>query len=235
MGQMRTIYLLLILVPFLFAGCLKTRSQLRDDRPEEVEEAKPMKAHPVAEVRNEGQYAIEEIKAEFTRLVGRVEDLERAKKDGVESKKIEDKLNALADRVNQMSDALTKLAEHPAILDPDEIYGKAKTQFEHEEYEAAAETLSNYLKLPKTQRAEEATFLRAESYFKLKQYKKAIVDYSKFPEKYHRSTKTPQALLKIGQSFEALGLRDDARGFYEELVEKYPKSAEAKKVRKKVR
>ena len=228
-----------LLLPLLFTACLKTRSQLRDDRPEEAEETKSVQAHPVTDVSNDGKYAVEEIKSELTHMVGRIEDLERAQKDhskgGEDIKKLDEKIVALTEKLNQLADTVTKLAEHPAITDPDEVYGKAKSFYQNEDYEAAAETLSAYLKIPKAKHTEEATFLRAESYFKLKQYKKAIVDYSKFPEKYQKSVKAPLALFKIGQSFEALGLKDDARGFFEELVEKYPKSAEAKKVRKKVK
>jgi len=77
--------------------------------------------------------------------------------------------------------------------------------------------------------------MRAEAYYQLKQYKKAIVDYSKFPEKFTTSKKMPVALLKIGQSFDALGMRDDAKSFYQELIEKFPKSQEAKKARSKLK
>ena len=43
------------------------------------------------------------------------------------------------------------------------------------------------------------------------------------------------ALLKIGQSFEALGMKEDAKGFYQELTDKFPKSPEAAKAKKKVK
>lgn len=234
--------ILLLTLPVMIAACsLKTRAQLRDDRPEETEETKNMPAHPVAEVPIEGRYAVEEIKSELTRLIGRVEDLERAHKEDQakassgDFKKLEERVNALNDKLTQMSESMTKLAENPAFMDADEIYSRAKSQYGSEDYGNAAETFGAYLKLPKGKHAEEATFLRAESYFKLKQYKKAIVDYSKFPEKFSRSTRMPQALLKIGQSFEALGMKDDAKGFFQELIEKFPKSVEAKKIRKKVK
>jgi tol-pal system protein YbgF len=241
MKKMKKVYLATLILPLMLTACLKTRAQLRDDRPEEVEETKTMPAHPVAEVQSEGRYAVEEIKSELTRLVGRVEDLERSNKEqqakgtSGDLKKLEDKVTALSEKLAQVSDSMTKLSESPALMDPDEVYGRGKSQYESEDYGNAAETLGAYLKLPKGKHAEEATFLRAESYFKLKQYKKAIVDYSKFPEKYNRSVRMPQALLKIGQAFEALGMKDDAKGFFQELIEKYPKSAEAKKVRKRVK
>ncbi|MGZ3697637.1 MAG: tetratricopeptide repeat protein, partial [Bdellovibrionota bacterium] len=110
-----------------------------------------------------------------------------------------------------------------------------RAQFKAGNFSAAIETLTAYLKTAKKGKTEEATFLRAESYYKLKQYKKAIVDYSKFPEKYTHSKNMPQVLYKIGLCFDNLGMRDDAKGFYQELIEKFPKSPEAKKARPKAR
>ena len=45
----------------------------------------------------------------------------------------------------------------------------------------------------------------------------------------------PEALYKIGVSFEALGSKDDAKGFYQLLVDKFPKSPQAKKVKSKLK
>ena len=45
----------------------------------------------------------------------------------------------------------------------------------------------------------------------------------------------PTALYKIGLSFESLGMKDDAKGFYQELIEKHPKSQEAKKAKAKMK
>ncbi len=54
-------------------------------------------------------------------------------------------------------------------------------------------------------------------------------------EKFPKSKRVPVTLLKIAQSFEALGMADDARGFYQELVEKFPKSSEAKKAKARLK
>jgi TolA-binding protein len=59
------------------------------------------------------------------------------------------------------------------------------------------------------------------------------VDYSQFPEKFPKSPRTPKALFQIALSFDALEMKDDARGFYQELAEKYPNSPEAKKAKAK--
>ena len=83
--------------------------------------------------------------------------------------------------------------------------------------------------------AEEATFLRGESQYKKQQYTKAIVDYSRFSEKYPKSPYHPKALLKIAESFVALGKKEEAKAFYSELTDKFPKTAEGMLAKKRMK
>lgn len=224
-----------------FTGCLKTRGQLRDDA-EDRGSFKPVPVQPAQEVEPKGQYAIDEIKSEFTRLEGRMEDLERSHKSQMSKSNSADDLKKLEARVTHLEQAhsgfletIEKLQESLALADPNELYQKAKAQFAEHDYEEAAETLGLYLKSSKVKHPEDGIFLRGECFYKLKQYKKAIVEFSKFPEKYPHSSRNPEALYKIALSFDALGMKEDAKGFYQELVEKYPKSPDAKKARKKAK
>jgi TolA-binding protein len=232
-------------------ACLKTRAQLREEGGDEdrggAQQSGPtgVKAATPQDVQPQGQYAIDEMKGEFTRLEGRVEDVERTQKQSAtnpagpskeELKKLETRIVELEQAQANMLDAIKKMQETPSVAaDPSELIEKGRNQIEAGNFDGAIETLSAALKTAKGKKAEDATFLRAEAYFAAKDYKKAIVDYSKFPEKYTRSSYMPKALYKIGQSFEQLGMKDDARGFYQELVEKHPKSPEAKKARSKIK
>ena len=238
------------------SACLKTRAQLKDEpSSNETQEqgdsgasapSKPVPAH-IESVQPQGnQYAIDEIKSEITRLNGKIDDMEQAQKNAAASGNAADKdvLKKLETRMEEMEHAqaamieqIKKLQESPAASagDPDDIYQKGKKDYTAGQLGPAIEAFTLYLeRQPNGRFAEEATFKRGESHYILKEYKKAIVDYSKFPEKFHKSKRLPMALFKIGQSFEALGMKDDAKGFYQELVEKYPKSAEAKKVPRKL-
>lgn len=230
----------LLIMNFVMTGCLKTRAQLREEG-EDHDGPRPVQVQPAQDVQPQGRYVIDEIKEEMTHIVGRVEDLERAQKEhgkvvsAEDYKKLEDKVVALEQSLNGVQETLKKLQESPALVNPNELYEKAKTQYSEKDYAAAAESFGSYLRTSKPKHLEEATYLKAESYFHVKEYKKAIVEYSKFPEKFTKSSHMPDALYKIGQCFEALGMKEDARGFYQELAEKYPKSPEAKKVKKKVK
>ncbi|MCM2279665.1 MAG: tetratricopeptide repeat protein [Oligoflexia bacterium] len=224
----------------LLSGCLKSRLQIREDGdgpskpvPAQIQEVPPQ------------SHVVDELKNEITRLAGRLEDLERSKPDPnaaalqkEEIKKLEARIQELENAQIQLIEAMKKMHEAkpaaPAAADPGS-FEKAKANFEAGNYDLAIEGLSGYLRSPKPPRAEEATYLRGEAYFITKQYKKAIVDFSRFPEKFSRSKRLPGALWKIGQSFESLGMKDDAKGFYQELIEKFPKAPETKKARAKLK
>lgn len=240
MKQKASLAIAIVLLTFSLTGCLKTRAQLKQD-PEDSKEPVPAQ---IQDVQPQGQYAIDEIKGEITRLTGRIEDLERKNQQaettptgpGKEDfKKIETRINELETAQAAIIEALKKKQSNVALPEASELFDKGKKAFQEKQFNEAIESLSGYLKNPSGKHAEEATFLRAESYYELKEYKKAIVDYSKFPEKFTRSKRMPAALLKIGRSFDALGMKEDAKGFYAELVEKFPKSSEAKKAKSKLK
>jgi tol-pal system protein YbgF len=227
-------------ISLALSGCLKTRAQLRDD---EDMGPRPERAQ-VEPVQPQGQYVIDEVKSEITRLQGRIEDLERAQKDAHlatakadsdQQKKLETRIVELEMAQANMLEEIKKLRDTAPPADPAEAFDKGKAQFDAGQFDAAAEHFGAYLRVPKAKRAEDATFYRGEAYFALKQFKKAIVDYSKFPEKFTKSKRLPLALYKIGLCFESLGMKSDAQGFYAEVVEKYPKSPEAKKARAKLK
>lgn len=224
------------------SGCLKTRAQLRDES-DHPEVSNPIPLEPVQDVQPQGKYAIDEMKSEMTQMEGRIEELERVQKEAASSSplsSIREDLKKLDLRITDLekNQALTlenvkKIQESSSVSDPDEVFSQAKSLYENSKYNEAAGVFSTYLKMPKAKEKQEATFLRGECYFKNKEYKKAIVDYSKFSEKWTHSKRSPEALYRIGQSFDALGMREEGKSFYQEVIEKYPKSPEAKKLKKK--
>lgn len=75
------------------------------------------------------------------------------------------------------------------------------------------------------------TYDDAEEYFKNKDWKRAIVTFQKFREESPKSSRVPEAIYKIGVSFQELGLKDEARAFYDEAIAKFPQSEGARKSR----
>jgi len=223
------------------SSCLKTRAELRQDDDSTSATASAPVQNPVQAVQPQGGYAIDEIKEELTHVDGRLDDLEKAQKDAAATKPADDEIKKLTDRVAQLEQTQAQLieavkkAQSAPPADSTALFSKAKTEYQNENWDGVISPISDYLKTPQAKKADEAYFMRAEAYYHTEKYKLAIADYSEFPEKYTRSRHMAEALFKIGQSFEALGSPDDAKGFYQLLADKFPKSAYARKIKSKLR
>lgn len=225
------------------SGCLRTRAQMQEEAPE-AEQTRAVSAG-VQEVQPQGSYAVDELKAEVARLNGKIDDLERAQKEPKKEdpakeeliKKLETRIAELEQAQMQMIEALKKMQQEPEKpkATPSELFRSGKEAFREKDYQRSVDLFTAYLKTNDPNHPEEAAYLIGESHYAQKNYRGAIVDFSGFNEKFAKSRRVPASLYKIGQCFEALGMKDDAKPFYQELVERYPKSPEARSAKSKVK
>ncbi len=80
-----------------------------------------------------------------------------------------------------------------------------------------------------------AQFLIAESYFAAGSYQQAAAEYNKVRKSYPKSSLVPESYLKLGICFERLGLKGDAKTFYEALIKRFKRSSAAAKARERLR
>ena len=191
---------------------------------------------PVAPVaRDASTYGAEELRSEVAKLTGEVEEMkhdkELSEKGRVEgSKKDQDRIAELEKKLKELQPDAPKVPEGKTVLEA------GKEAFTSDKYDDAVLFMSQVLEKSDTgKEAEEATYIRGESYFKKQQFNKAIVDFSHFPEKFQKSPYHPKALLRIAESFEMMGRKEDAKAFYSDLLDKFPKTAEGKLAKKRLK
>ena len=78
-------------------------------------------------------------------------------------------------------------------------------------------------------------FGAAESKFASKNYKEAILDYQAYRRQNPSGKHFAAATYKIGASFQEMGMADEARAFYDEVISSAPKSKEAKSAQSKLK
>jgi TolA-binding protein len=244
-SRLLSLSLLVVTLILSQTACLTTRSQLKKT---DIEGDDPVGATQQAEIKPvepRGTYALDEVKGEITRLTGRIEDLERARGSEADQQMAEKKrletFEQLQQRIVELEKTQIELIEQLKAVqgaaqtrssaNASGLLEDAKGRIEEGDREGAIALLDQYLSAPKVTKAEEATFLRAESHYELKQYRKAIADYGQFTEKFTKSKLMPKVLYKIALSFRAISAKEDAKVFLQELIEKHPNSAEAKKAR----
>lgn len=124
---------------------------------------------------------------------------------------------------------------HAKEMTENELYAKAKQDFDSGELEAARTDFLEFLKrYPKSAIADSAQFWVGEIYYRQKWYEKAILEYQKVIENYPKGNKIQASLLKQGFSFFNLGDKSNGRLILKELINKYPSSNEAKIAKQKL-
>ncbi len=78
-------------------------------------------------------------------------------------------------------------------------------------------------------------FQIGEESFERKDWKKAILNFNKFRDSNPKSKKFGEATYKIGVSFQELGMKEEAKTFFDEVVSKFPNSSDAKKARTRLK
>lgn len=77
----------------------------------------------------------------------------------------------------------------------------------------------------------ERLFKEAERFFKKENWKQAIINYEKYREKNKTGKFYKKATFQIGLCFQKLTMHKEAKVFFREVLESFPKSAEAKEAR----
>jgi len=198
---------------------------------------------------------IDELREELRGLAGRTDEMEHAmrQKTGTPEsgeRPREDRLARLDDVSSQHAQRLARIEEYLKLepagssakpeskIKPDglakvpseeELYNRAKQAFDQGNTAVSRKGFEELIqRYPNSANADNAQFWIGETFFREKSYEKAILEYQKVIEKYPKGNKVPAALLKQGHAFLALGDKVNSRLIFEELVRKFPQTAEAK-------
>ena len=115
-------------------------------------------------------------------------------------------------------------------------YDQAWKLMERRDYRGAIARFKRFLKKhSRSELADNAQYWIGESYYALKQFDQAILEFDTVRRKYPKGDKVPAALLKLGFSFAELGDKVDARLIFQDLIDMYPESQEAVKAKEKVK
>ena len=123
-------------------------------------------------------------------------------------------------------------AEHPT--DKLAIYNLGRRKLEEGQLLRARELFGEFLKsFHGDDLAPNAQYWLGETYYADKRYDDALREFQKVTKEWKGSEKVPDALLKIGMSFQALGNCQNALLFFEEVVSAHKSAPAAKVAREK--
>jgi len=109
----------------------------------------------------------------------------------------------------------------------EELEGKLATA-QKAQATAATEKVAASTPAPKEKNTKD-TYKTAEDSFNKKEWKSAILSFQAYRDANPKGANYAQATYKIGVSFQELKMKDEAKVFFEEVVQKFPKSPAARK------
>lgn len=210
-------------------GCLKTRTAVRESEQKQVIQQEVTKLQRTnADVSSR----FSDIEEDLRNLRGRVEVIEHKKDLGsqeaesakkfaadqsIEANKkiilLQEGLSSLEKTVFQLNAEVNALRAEKAALVAQNTAAQAQAQAK-----AAAE-------------AKKGPYELGQESFDQKDWKKAILNYQKYRDDNPNGKKFADATYKMGVAFQEIGMKDEAKTFFDELVSRFPNSNEARKAK----
>lgn len=193
------------------------------------------------------QATIDSTKGEMQALNGKLDDTTLAVKKPVEEldryrEDADKRIVALEERVlkqqTQLDSLSKKMSEmtmakkEEATSTPDSLYAKGLDLLKAGDFVAAREQFTKFLEqYPKHELAANAQYWIGETHYNEKNYESAILSYQDVIKNYPGKEKVVAAMLKQAMAFNELKDFKSAKFVLKKLIERFPKSEEARKAK----
>ena len=122
------------------------------------------------------------------------------------------------------------------VVDPEELYQTAYTDFARGNYELAILGFQDYVKrFPDTDLADNAQYWIGECHYSLERYPQAVAAFGEVEGRYAQADKVPDALLKKGYSLIEMNQMEQGIRELQRLISTYPRSNAARIARQRLR
>lgn len=196
----------------VMTGCLRTRTDVA-----EVENKKQMQEQVVTLQRSTADQTVrfQEIDEDIRKLNGRIEVMENQEaQQGGREKSTQTQIDEINKKFALLQESFLKMENDLSIL---ALQAKQSAARPAKEDSAPAVKGNN--------------FDKGEAHFKKKEWKEAIVSYQSYRDKNSSGKSFGEATYKIGVCFQELGMKDEAKVFFEEAIAKFPKTDIARRSR----
>ena len=222
-------------ISLLFIGvcACQTRSGLRQEQ--EVEKLKS-EVRQVRGERADMDVVGDELKMEIARTNNLVE--EKAVREKQQIDELRREMTAMSSQIASLSSRISGLESRPAAAAdepaerprttearPKASYDAGKRLFDEQKWDDAIEVLRTVVRnRPRSEDGKKAQYLLAETFYVSKDYANAALEFSEFRKGHPKDALVANAIYRQANSFRNMKKSVEAKLFYQELIEKFPKS-----------
>jgi hypothetical protein len=217
-----------IVTVMMLSGCLKTRNEVSaaETRNVQAQQVATMQRTAAADAGNR----LSEMEEQMRELNGRVDVVEN--KIGTSRGATDQALKGNQQQISEMNQKMSLLQEAMTKMEGQLFQLTNEVQVLRAEKAAqAAAAQADHL----ARQAKKDLYEVAQDFFKQKDWKQAILNYQKYRDENPKGKNFPDATYKIGVAFQELGMKEEARTFYDEVSAKFPKSEEAKRAKTRLK
>lgn len=215
----------------LVSGCLRTREDIQ-----EIEAAKAMKDQVVTlqKVHAESATRLDELMEQNRQLNGRIAELEQrqsvaVQSQGVGTEEVQKNLDESKRHSELLQESIVKLETQVQALQEEIVNLRVKEKVKESSAQAAPKPDENAKGKESLKDKEKAMIDLALADFQNKKWKEAILNFDHYREKNPKGKYVSEATYKTGVCFQELGMLEEAKVFYNEVIDKYPKTDSSKK------
>ncbi len=231
-GHRNTALWLMIVVPLLYA--CKTKSELR--REQDLERLR-QEVSAVKGEKADVEVVTEELKTDIVRLANLVE--EQGQYNRQQHEEMRKELAATAQRIQALEQRAVNeeiAARQPPPPPPlPKGFEAGKKLFEEGKYEEAADVLRPVAKGRKSEEARKPHCLLAKAHFANRDFATAALEFGEYKKLHAKDPLIPNAIYRQANAFRSMGKGKEAKLFYQELVDKFPKSNLASKAKQEIK
>ncbi len=223
----RRLWIASVFLALMVVVSCRSKSDLK--REQEIERLKA-EVNSVRGEKADQSYATEELKQEIARLISIVEEnAQLSQRRFEESVKRQEETQKELVGVNGRLEMIENrdLNAPPVKVEPDKKSFRlenGKKLYDAGKFEEAAEIFKEVARnRSRIDDARRAQFLFAECYFEMKDYASAALEYSEFKKSYPKDSQVPSAIYRQANAFRLMNRPKEAKLFYQELFERFPK------------
>ncbi|WP_413575878.1 tetratricopeptide repeat protein [Bdellovibrio sp. HCB290] len=215
-------------ISLFMTGCLQTRNDVRNNEQRQVYQSQ---VTTMQRANADASERVTDLQEQMRALNGRLDVVENSQQNANLEKQLkaaQQQNEVLTKKVEVLQESLTKMEnqiyQQAAVLNAMNANRQAAEAAEKAATEKAAAEKA-------VEKSKRGSYEVAQEHFNKKDWKQAILSYQKYRDESPKGTHFADATYKIGVSFQELGMKDEAKTFFDEVLSKFPKSDEARRAK----
>jgi TolA-binding protein len=215
-------------ISLFMTGCLQTRNDVRDNEQRQVyQQQVSTMQRQTADAGNR----FSDIEEQMRAMNGRLDVVENNQQNNNLEKQLKNtqqQNEALNKKIDLLQEGFTNLEKQVYALNAQVNALNAGRQAAEAEQKAAAEKAAAEKAVEKSKKS---GYEIGQEQFNKKEWKQAILSFQKYRDESPKGAHFADATYKIGVSFQELGMKEEAKTFFDEVLSKFPKSDEARRAK----